>query len=334
MSLRHGFTVLTVAFGVFLFWAQVCAQSPKLAPADLSYSRELISKSHLTAEVELRVGENDYARFRYERDAGSEKISESDRVYVRPKGKGWAHDLAGKAGDTVDPSLAQELDIKASIVDSPFEMPEPKDKTQGGIVWKFVRREKAKGGELFTYERTREHPRPDGVYPRYTFVKFQTDEDGKLTLHDFSAQMRDGEKLVPVTIRYSYELGGSEGDDIPEIWITGEVFSKNHVLFFRTDRPVKDNPMGNVVLLGSVKAAMNVLLPMYMKAEEKHVKLRLYGSLLPFSGTIPGHSEPLPNVQFITSKAHMPSDPDELPEDQKIRIQPGDKVPGFKIEIK
>ena len=76
-----------------------------------------------------------------------------------------------------------------------------------------------------------------------------------------------------------------------EGWITGEVFVRNGVLFFRTDQPVQGNTKGNVVLLGATKQAAATLLPAYMRAAEKHLKLRLYGSLLPFSGSMPGYSE-------------------------------------------
>ena len=106
-----------------------------------------------------------------------------------------------------------------------------------------------------------------------------------------------------------------------EGWITGEVFVRNGVLFFRTDQPVQGNTKGNVVLLGATKQAAATLLPAYRRAAEKHLKLLLYGSLLPFSGSMPGYSEPLPSIQFITWTVHLPSDPDELSPDQKIIIR-------------
>ncbi len=222
----------------------------------------------------------------------------------------------------------------ASVPDTPFATPRIRDEKQGGIVWKFIERTKGKGVEYFTYERTREHPHPDGVYPRCTFAKQPNDTDGKLLLAEQRSQMRQEDKLIPAVITYRYEPIASPDGEPPEIWITGEVFSKNDILFFRMDKPVRDNPLGNVVLLGSTKAGMKVLLPMYMRAAEKKMKLRLYGSLMPFSGTFPGKKTALPNVQFITIQGtFMPTDPDDLPEDQKIIIQPGDSLPGFEVKV-
>ncbi len=72
-------------------------------------------------------------------------------------------------------------------------------------------------------------------------------------------------------------------DDIAKhaVWITGEVFTENSVLLFRTDKPVSGNTAGNVGLLGATKQTMNVFLPAYMKAAEKRMTLRLYGVLVP-----------------------------------------------------
>jgi hypothetical protein len=117
-----------------------------------------------------------------------------------------------------------------------------------------------------------------------------------------------------------------------EVWITGDVvFGKNQELLFRADKPVQGNNTGNLVLLGSSRQTMNVLLPMYMKAAEKHMKLRLYGLLVPD----PSVKDPkMPSVQFITWKAHMPSDPDDLQIQDKILFGPADKIPGYKVEVK
>jgi hypothetical protein len=85
--------------------------------------------------------------------------------------------------------------------------------------------------------------------------------------------------------------------------------------------------------LGATRQAMNVLLPFYMKAAEQHKKLRLYGLLIPLDEKT-RKSKKSPSVQFITWKAHLPSDPDDLAPDQKITIGPNDKVEGYKVEPK
>ena len=73
------------------------------------------------------------------------------------------------------------------------------------------------------------------------------------------------------------------------------------------------------------------MLPMYMKAAEQHTKLRLYGVLVPVDPKMK-KSKNAPSVQFITWKAHLPNEPDELSTDQKIIIGPNDKVEGYKVE--
>ena len=118
-----------------------------------------------------------------------------------------------------------------------------------------------------------------------------------------------------------------------EVWITGDVFEQNGQIMFRCDKPVGGNAAGNVVYLGATRDGMNVLLPMYMKAAEQHRKLRLYGVLVPANPKMK-KSKNAPSVQFITWKAHLPNEPDELPADQKIIIEPNDKVEGYKVEEK
>jgi hypothetical protein len=100
---------------------------------------------------------------------------------------------------------------------------------------------------------------------------------------------------------------------------------------FRTEKPVQGNTTGSVVLLGSTKEQANFLLPAYSKAADKHMKLRLYGLLI----SNPNAKDPtLPSVSFITWKVHLPTDPDDLPNNQKIIIDPEDKIPGYEVEVK
>jgi hypothetical protein len=116
-----------------------------------------------------------------------------------------------------------------------------------------------------------------------------------------------------------------------EVWITGDVFIQNRQLMFRTEKPVQGNTTGSVVLLGSTKEQANFLLPAYSKAADKHMKLRLYGLLI----SNPNAKDPtLPSVSFITWKVHLPTDPDDLPNNQKIIIGPEDKIPGYEVEVK
>ena len=116
-----------------------------------------------------------------------------------------------------------------------------------------------------------------------------------------------------------------------EVWITGDVFIENGQLMFRLDKPIQGNTTGMVVRLGSTKEEANFLLPLYSKAADKNMKLRLYGLLVSDPNTKDPKS---PSVSFITWKAHLPTDPDDLPNNRKIIIGPEDKVPGYKVELK
>ena len=99
-----------------------------------------------------------------------------------------------------------------------------------------------------------------------------------------------------------------------ELWITGDIFTKNEILLFRADRPVQGNPTGAVVMLGTSKALAQSMFPVLMKAAERKMRVRLYGVLQPCNAVPPGHEkESLPKVQFIVWKIHLPSDPDVLP---------------------
>ena len=126
----------------------------------------------------------------------------------------------------------------------------------------------------------------------------------------------------------------AHGEDAPSkpLWITGEVFTEKHVLFFRADGPVPNNTTGRVVVLAAVREGKDTLLPFYFKAAEKRIRLRLYGDLRPFSGSFPGYSAPLPSLVFVTWKVHTPDDPDELPAGTAINPKPDDGLEGVKVE--
>lgn len=139
--------------------------------------------------------------------------------------------------------------------------------------------------------------------------------------------------LLPI-ILLGAAVSAFAADDLKkyDVWITGDVLiDKKDRLLFRANKPVQGNSTGRLVLLGATKQTMNVLLPMYMKAAEKHMKVRLYGVLVPD----PDAKDPKsPSVQFITWKVHLPSDPDDLPIQDKIFLGPNDKLPGYKVEPK
>lgn len=110
------------------------------------------------------------------------------------------------------------------------------------------------------------------------------------------------------------------------LWITGEPIIQDQMLYFRAEKPISNNSTGALVLLGAPRDNAN-LFPVLMKAAEKHLKLRLYGDLLPFTGVLPSDRQKRPSFQFIVWKLHMPGEPDELPKGQAIIIHPKDPIP-------
>ncbi len=116
-----------------------------------------------------------------------------------------------------------------------------------------------------------------------------------------------------------------------ELWITGDVFVQNGHLMFRCDKEVQGNTTGRVVFLGAIREGAKVLLPMYAKAAEQHKRVRLYGLLVPVEAK--DRKKNAPSITFLTWKAHLPNEPDELPSNQKMIIGPNDEVKGAKVEF-
>jgi hypothetical protein len=104
------------------------------------------------------------------------------------------------------------------------------------------------------------------------------------------------------------------GDTGTGTWLTGELYVEDRALFFRTDSPIKGNSLGNVLLVSATSDAEDALFPIFLRAVQRNVKLRLYGVIVPYTDTIPGHAGPLPNKVLFASRVHMPSDSDDLPD--------------------
>ena len=180
------------------------AQNPGLAPADLKFTRAAFTHNHLVARVELQVEKNKYVRYQYDRYPDLVRINlDGGATYAKPKAKAWlkSNDW-GETGTGVNADKAAELDANAKIAELPLQEGEGLDKTQGGTVWKLANRTKRETSEYFTYEKSRERPRIDGYYPRYTFVKFKDAADGKLLRSHYSGQLRACSRLVPIEARY------------------------------------------------------------------------------------------------------------------------------------
>jgi len=68
-----------------------------------------------------------------------------------------------------------------------------------------------------------------------------------------------------------------------------------------------------------------------MRAWERYLKLRLYGELQPANPPLHGYRGRLPNLQFIVWKFHVPTDPDKLPPDEAIDLDPHT---GFDVRLR
>ena len=135
--------------------------------------------------------------------------------------------------------------------------------------------------------------------------------------------------LVAVLGRASqYSFAADAPDNVA--WITGMPFIENGVLLYKADSPIPGNSFGNVLLVGGQKPFSNVA-AILAKAADKHIKLRLYGEIQPYAGGLPLPNEKLPSLQFVVTKIHLPSDPDELPPAQKIMLKHTDTVPGYTV---
>lgn len=333
-AIMRAFLLFSRFIIIFLPVVPLRAQEPTLASDNLKFTKSVIEKSQLTANVSLRTGQSEYLRYRFDRSPDLERITLPDFIAVKPKGKGWVKsDDWGKIGDPVDSKMLTHLTSLASIVDSPFQTPVSHDQQQGDFVWKFIERTKKQDCELFTLELTREHPHSDGYYPRFTFIKHAVDRDGNLLLGYYDAQMRIGDQMVPATIDFHYQQVTAIDNSLSEVWITGEPFLADGAILFRAEKPVSGNSKGNVVLVGVEKPYANAT-ALLMRAAERHVKMRLYGRLVPYSGSLPIPRDKLPSMQFIVWKFHAPSDPDELPQNTKITMHPEDTIPGYEVKVK
>jgi lipoprotein NlpI len=107
------------------------------------------------------------------------------------------------------------------------------------------------------------------------------------------------------------------------VWINGTVKKQGDIFLFSTDRPVTGDTMKNVVLLGTRPADKNIMPDVYDHVAQRHLTVRFYGCLVTFTDTIKNSGGPVPNVEFIAWKMHLPGDPDVSPEKQREFLHDG-----------
>ncbi len=194
--------ILTLLIGSL---SSVLAQQPSLAPDNLEFTESVIEKNHLVVRVELESQKNQFTRYQYDHYPEVERIKTENGVFARVKNKPWLRsDDWGATGTPVTDDVVQQLNWFISIIGATFEEPNLTDTTQGGIAWKFISKSNNKTFTYYTYERSREYPKSNGIYPRYTFMKSSKDTDGKLLLCQTTAQLRSDGNLIPVIIRFDY----------------------------------------------------------------------------------------------------------------------------------
>ncbi len=182
----------------------------------LAYTTKMMRECHLIADVKFQIARNAFVQYVYEHNGEREKIIETDgNTYVRKGRRAWIKSVNGNkvnAGITAQKREMLELFVDAVTVSlKPSEM---LDQTQGAMVWRFIEQIEEDKHELITYEKSRERPKPDGIYPRFTFVKYKEFNKDELLLAIYFAQMKYESRLVPITIRYSYLLSFPPGTTV------------------------------------------------------------------------------------------------------------------------
>ena len=178
------------------------AQNPKLGRANIRFTSAAFETHHWIAHVQIRNATN--ARYTYEVSSGIQRIQfPSGETFAKRKGERWKESSDwGKTGIAVDGTKNTNLNTFASVATLPLNEPTSNDRTQGGFVWKFIGEAPGNNCRMFTYEQSRENPRPNGVYPRFTFIKYKNDPDGKLLLMTFQGQFNMFGQTCPVSVRY------------------------------------------------------------------------------------------------------------------------------------
>ena len=193
---------------LFAFWIcsspVIVAQNPQLAPEDIRYTGELMAQNHLIAHVELDMGKQKYVRYQYDRYPDVKRITiQNGSSFAERKGESWIESEDwGKTGTAVDQSKAADLTRYVTIAELPFAPTEQHDQSQGAVVWKLIKHVPGKEYQFYTYEESRERPRPGRLYPRFTFIKYNDDPDGHLVLEHFSGNLIKNDELLPVEIGY------------------------------------------------------------------------------------------------------------------------------------
>lgn len=180
----------------------------------LEQSRKVFETHHLIAYVRLAHIDKKGPpfEFRYDRyPEGIERVQKPDgAALAHQKDKKWkVSDDWGETGDEVDPDVAKQTKGMIAYVDIPLSNKhENRDKSQGGDVVRVIdQRTTKEGNEEIVFETGREHPKPGGNYPKFTFFRFKGSAPDDVTLSAYSGPVYDtGGGKVQVDVRYEYMI--------------------------------------------------------------------------------------------------------------------------------
>jgi|GEM_PF-5474147 len=172
----------------------------------LKYTQDVIAKNHLIALVNIEPFEGGKKEeFRYDRYPTVERMQTKDGTFARKKGKDWLKsDDFAETGKKVKADKATELDALIGFADAPINNRTiSKDKTQGGNVITFLKREKDGDSERLFYEIRRENS-TGMFYPQFVFRPWKIGNNDDSFLIGYAGLMRSGEMRVKVNINYQY----------------------------------------------------------------------------------------------------------------------------------
>ena len=196
-----------------LFFSIICetiAQSPSMVPENLKFTQEISQKFHIVARVTLTDPDGTDEKFQYDlypindQDPGMERIKRSEGVFVRSFGGHWLRSDGDAKGNSLDKHMVAVLDTDVNVVTASFGPGTNRDKTQGGTIWRYVGATPRGSITEYSFEESREHPKPDVFYPRYIFMKAPGDTDGRLFLCGVTANLRDDKSIIPLSMHMSY----------------------------------------------------------------------------------------------------------------------------------
>ncbi|QIF02648.1 hypothetical protein [Roseimicrobium sp. ORNL1] len=175
----------------------------------LKYSRDLAAQHHLVAHVSITTPEGKALKFQYDQYPEVERIKVDDELaFAKKRGGKWimSNDW-GKTGKNLDAEEALDYDTLASFVHAPLNsVTEVRDASQGGTFMRLLNHSHEDGRERFVFEKSREQPKSDHVYPCFLFERYKNSEIAQPLLSGFKGPLYTGDRILMVSISYEYRV--------------------------------------------------------------------------------------------------------------------------------